>query len=64
MSTRDCCELCEDAFRGLIEQKLELEERLRQMTANHDGTLRLMAKFQSRALKAESDLQAIQGADQ
>lgn len=54
------CDLCEVAFGGLIEEKLILAERLSQMTRNHEETLRQMAKFQSRALKAEAELAALQ----
>lgn len=50
------CDLCEDAWRGLIEAKIALEERLRQMTHNHDHTLRMYARERSRADKAEMEL--------
>jgi hypothetical protein len=51
------CELCEHGWQGLIEAKIELAERLRQMAENHNDAMRLMAKWQSRALKAEAALQ-------
>lgn len=57
------CELCEEAWHGLIRTKIELEQRLAEMTRNHDEALRLYSQWRSRAEKAEGALQAQGGSE-